>query len=113
MEDFDEYFHDMRFKKGTAPYGLIMCKSKSVDSEGWRDDEAQLLCISQESLGQNSTILHEMIHLHEEVVNELPLYYHDALYRALYQELRKKITGLDDAINNHAHILSGTEMMSL
>lgn len=42
MEDFDEYFHDMRFKKGTAPYGLIMCKSKSADSEGWMDDEAQL-----------------------------------------------------------------------
>ena len=55
-------------------------------------------------------ILHEMIHLHEYVLNDLPLYYHDMVYWALYKNLRNKIPDLDCIITEHAHALNENEL---
>ncbi|MDE7177055.1 MAG: hypothetical protein K2O59_04505 [Lachnospiraceae bacterium] len=136
LYEFEDYFRDMCFEQGTATYELIKCQSKYNDlwiddeaprpneleyfsytffktsveqlsnCEGYYNHEKQILCICPELVDNDATILHEMIHLHESVVNELPLYFHDMLYWALYQDLRAKIDGLDDAINQHAHILN-------
>lgn len=74
--------------------------------DGCYKSDKQILCVSPKSVDDDIVILHEMIHLHESVVNTLPLYYHDMLYWALYQDLREKIEGLDNAITQHANLLN-------
>ena len=58
------------------------------------------------------TILHEMIHLHEYVINGLPLYFHDMIFWALYQDLREKIPALDEIVNHHSHQLTQSNLQS-
>ena len=65
----------------------------------------QQIHISTKFVDNDVILLHEMIHLFEFMINDLPLHYHDMLYWAIYQDLRKKIEGLDDAITQHAHAL--------
>lgn len=73
---------------------------------GYYNKEQQLLCISAESLGNKSIILHEMLHLHETLLEGLPLFYHDTLLWVLYINLRDKINNLDDLVSGYAHILN-------
>ena len=70
----------------------------------------QTLTIDPDYLNNDSVILHEMIHLHEEVLDEFPRFLHDMLYWALYQQLRDRIVGLDEAINKHAHLVTQEEI---
>ena len=70
------------------------------------------LTVTPEALENDSTILHEMIHLHEFVINDLPMYFHDMVYWALYKDLKKKIPELDDIITGHAHLLTGSTIYS-
>lgn len=70
------------------------------------EQEKQTLTVTPEVLEKNSTILHELIHLHEFVINSLPMYFHDMVYWALYKDLKKKIPELDDIITGHAHLLT-------
>ena len=81
---------------------------------GYYSPSKQTLCISRKYLDNERTldriILHEMIHLHEDVLNELPFYYHDMMYWALYSDLEKRIPKLDEIITNHAHLLTGTDL---
>ena len=79
---------------------------------GYYDKKEQLLCVTPEAITDDVVILHEMIHLHEGVINDLPFYFHDVLYWALYQDLRKKIANLDDAISRYAHVLNESEIHS-
>lgn len=72
----------------------------------------QTLTVTPKALENESTILHEMIHLHEFVINDLPMYFHDMVYWALYKDLEKKIPKLDDIITDHAHILTGSTLYS-
>ena len=72
---------------------------------GYFDEEKRLLCISEIYARDDSVILHEMIHLHEFVLNGLPLFYHDVLLWVLYDDLKRKIKGLDKLVSSHAHIL--------
>lgn len=83
-----------------------------ADCSGFFNSKELLLCIDRNSLEDDTVILHEMIHLHEFVINDLPMYFHDMLYWALYQDLRKKIPRLDEIIDGHAHILTGTSIYS-
>ena len=79
---------------------------------GCYNEHEQLLCVTPEAATDDATILHEMIHLHEGVINRLPFYFHDVLYWALYQDLRKMIANLDDAISQYAHILNESDLYS-
>lgn len=81
-----------------------------IDAEGFYNHHEQLLCLTHETMKQDHAILHEMIHLHESVINELPLYFHDMVYWALYKELRNRIPDLDTMITDHAHILTGSQI---
>lgn len=65
----------------------------------------QELIIAPEFANNYSVILHEMIHIHELVLKDLPLYYHDSVFWCLFKDLRKKINNIDDIINDHGHIL--------
>lgn len=75
-------------------------------SYGYFDRQNQILCIAPKYLKDDSAILHEMIHMHEFVVNEYPIFYHEALLWSLYSDLKNKIPELDTIINEHAHILN-------
>ena len=144
VNEFEDLFEDMLFRRETCTYSLIQCKSKSLDSDEWVDDEIDLphelayfsytffhfkvkqmedcdgafshddqtLTVTPQALANDSTILHEMIHLHEYVINDLPLFYHDMVYWALYKDLKKKIPALDDIISSHAHLLTGSTIYS-
>ena len=72
----------------------------------------QTMTVKPDVLENDRTILHEMIHLHEFVINDLPMYFHDMVYWALYKDLKKKIPELDDIITSHAHLLTGSTIYS-
>ena len=131
-DDFGILFEDMIFRPGTYSSELTKCYSELSqgeiydslpdelanfdyfnfyykaeqpdDCDGYFDREKKILCASPDAA--DSTILHEMIHLHEFVINQLPMYWHDTLYWALYKDLRDKIPELDTIITDHAHLLN-------
>lgn len=65
----------------------------------------QTLCIQKDHLEYDNVILHEMIHMHEHVVDSLPLIWHDALYYSLYKSLKRKIRKLDKIITLREQML--------
>lgn len=71
---------------------------------GYYRASERLLCIASSYLN-DEVILHEMIHLHESVFKDLPMYFHDMLYWALYLGLKEKIDKLDEIITTQAHIV--------
>lgn len=131
-DDFGILFEDMIFRPGTYSSELTKCYSELSqgeiydilpdelanfdyfnfyykaeqpdDCDGYFNREEKTLCASPDAA--DSTILHEMIHLHEFVINQLPMYWHDTLYWALYKNLRDKIPELDTIITDHAHLLN-------
>ena len=68
------------------------------DTTGRFNCAEQELSISPFHLNNDAVILHEMIHLHEYVINELPLFYHDAIFVSLYNNLLNKIPDLPQRI---------------
>lgn len=99
LPDELEYFNPNWFHTEIADLGEGAC--------GQFDREKQTITIAPDCVDEDSHLLHEIIHLYEYIVNELPLYYHDMLIMALYLDLRDKIVGLDDAITQHSHLLNG------
>ena len=81
-----------------------------VGSDGYYDHENQIICLPPGAAQDDASILHEMIHLHEMLLSELEPYFHDIIFWALYQDLRKKIHGLDTIINEHAHVLNESQL---
>lgn len=79
---------------------------------GYFSGSEQEICISSKCLNDEHTLLHEMIHLHEFVINEQPMYFHDMLYWALYRDVRKRIPKLDEIIDGHAHMLTGSTLFA-
>lgn len=110
IDESDEWFDDEAPRPEELEYfSYTFFKTRIVDLDdclGCYNAAEQTLSVAPVAVGENSVLLHEMIHLHESMINELPLHYHDMLLWSLYQDLREKIRGLDDAINQHAHILN-------
>ena len=79
---------------------------------GYFNHENHTLCISNKELENDNTILHELIHLHECVINELPLYFHDIVYWSIYKDLKSKIHDLDEIITATAHLLNESSIYS-
>lgn len=63
--------------------------------------------ISPEYLDDKAVILHEMIHAHENLINNEWLFYHDIILLCLYNDLKGKITDLDAKILEHTHVIRG------
>jgi len=82
-------------------------KDLEDDAVGQYNYETQTISIAPNYVNDDSHLLHEMIHLYEHVINELPMYFHDMLVMSLYMRLRDKIMGLDEAIMEHSHLLVG------
>ncbi len=82
------------------------------DVDGCFDNKAQSITISPNKVDCDHLILHEMIHLHEFVLNEIPLFYRDTYFWCLYKELSKKIPDLDERIKAHGHIMNEQDLYS-
>lgn len=80
---------------------------------GCFDCQEQTLTIAPEYLTEDSVIIHEMLHLHEFVLNELPLFFRDVVFWTLYNDLKTRLPDLDEQIERHAHILTGDKIMSM
>lgn len=130
VEDYGKFFVDMLFGKGSCSDKATVCQDderialpdeltyfsyssftyhvceSGPNIGGSFNNKEQTLTVSPKNLKDPAVILHEMIHLHEFVINELPLFYHDTLLWCLYQDLRSKIIDLDEKITSHAHFLN-------
>ena len=146
--DFEGYFDDLSFEKGT--YTHYMVKAQTEDHKesnaGWEDvtldppDELQyfsptmftykisvfedentsilldpklqMIQVDPSHVDDDISILHIMIHMYEFSLRELPLFFHDAILWALYNNLRKKIIGLEDLLTEHSHLINGPKYNS-
>lgn len=99
------YFSYSFFHFKVAPTDIDNCC-------GYFNEPEQTITITPEYFEDDKTILHEMIHLHEFVINDLPLYYHDMVYWSLYKDLRNKIPKLDEIITGHTHLLTSSILYS-
>jgi len=137
VEGFGYLFDDMCFRKGSITYrsvafwdenGIILGRDElpeeietfnysmfrykaqeQDDCLGYFDHSNSLLCVPKNA--EDATIIHEMIHLHEDVYSDLPLFYRDIVLWALYTDLKDRIfkdgkPGLDGILTNHAHIIN-------
>ena len=68
------------------------------DCNGYYSHQDKTLCVVPSCMNSDSTLLHELIHAYEHVLNEQPMYFHDSLYWVLYQKLKKCIPDLDEII---------------
>ena len=75
-----------------------------LDCDGCFDIANQTLLIDSACKDNDNTILHEMIHLHETVLETLPAYYKETLFIALYWHLRNLIPDLDEIMKKYGHI---------
>lgn len=60
-----------------------------------------MLCHNTGRLEDEKLVLHNMIHLHEWVLNQVPGHYKEMVTKSLYQELRKSISNLDERIEEN------------
>ena len=76
------------------------------NSGGYYDHKNQVLAVANtiDEKDYNPIILHEMIHLHEDIINEFPLFYHDVLFWNLYSKLKKKIENIDSIIKDNTFL---------
>lgn len=104
IPDLLEYFSETFFTfKVFAPEDL-----EDKDTLGYFDPEDQVLAVRTDQLDSDSTILHELIHVHELALGDetVPLYFRDMLFWSLYQQVRKRIPQLDKMISDHAMFLN-------
>lgn len=71
------------------------------------------LSVDKASANTDRVILHEMIHLHEFVIDVLPTFFHDAILFCLYKDLKSKISNLDERIEAHGHILNSEQIAAV
>lgn len=57
---------------------------------GFYDKETKTLCVIPSLLQDDYVILHEMIHLTEDAINKVPMFFHDALFWAFYTVSERK-----------------------
>lgn len=64
------------------------------------------LTVAKGCENRDDVVLHEMIHLYQAVIDSLASYHHDVVLWCLYNDLRGKISDLDERIKAHGHILN-------
>lgn len=83
------------------------------DFNGCFNREDLSLSVDMASANTDRVILHEMIHLHEFVINDLPMFFHDAVLFCLYKNLKSKVIDLDERIETHGHILNSEQIAAV
>ena len=100
-----EYFNYLSYRYTREPL--------EDGTDGCFNSCTKTLHISSKAEDFDCTLLHELIHLHESILENAPSYFHDMLFWALYTDLRLKIPKLDEIITSHAHILNGEQLYLL
>lgn len=110
----DEWHDDILDRPDELQYFSLTFFHYKVDADidhgGYFNSKDQVLCVQPHLVDDASVVLHELIHLYEFVVNELPLYFHDALYWSLYAKLKNRIPDLDEIITSRTHVLIGSSI---
>ncbi len=78
--------------------------------EGLCDRCNHSITISRECLSDDNVIIHEMIHAHENILNEKLPFMKEIIFLELYKKLLEKDIDIDNRIKSHANLLSGTEI---
>lgn len=116
-EEWEDADHDELLPEELAyfSYGFFTYHVKELGNgiAGQFDGQNFSLTVAPEYTGDDSAILHEMIHLHELVIALLPTFYHDAVLFCLYKDLAKKIDDLDERIEAHGHILNSSAIAKI
>lgn len=134
-----EYFEDIMFEPHSIIDEFIKCRSigsdgstnqlfngyhmgliengfkvyiKDLDDDvgGQSDYENKEIFINSEYSDDKATILHEMIHAHEVILDSRELFYHDIILLCLYNNLKDKIPDLDAKIMAHTHVVNGEKI---
>lgn len=71
------------------------------------------LSVCPAALNNDHVILHEMIHLHEHVINSHHLYMHDIVVWCLYKKLKVKIADLDQKIDECSHFQTQNDITNI
>ena len=105
--DWEDDAVSLPFELESFSYTRFKYEVKPLEEgcEGMTDFLEQTITITSEAFEDDSVILHELIHVHECVINELPLFYHDMILWALYGDLKEKIPNLDRIITDQSHLL--------
>jgi hypothetical protein len=70
-------------------------------------DEKRIVTFTPEHSQDKTTILHELIHVHEKMLNRGLAMFREALFLSLYNHLKEKVNELDERILCHAHFIPG------
>lgn len=131
IERFEEdYFEDMLFKPNSICYYIfqfeIMGYSFDLESNYYRFFVVD--CLEDNAFGQtnhndrtisiiarhkndSATILHEMIHAHEQIIKDFKYrIFSENLLLQLYNKLSHKIENLDDIIKSHSEFIHQSDM---
>lgn len=74
---------------------------------GQTDRENKNIFINSKHSDDKATILHEMIHAHEVILERRESFYHDILLLCLYNNLKGKVSDIDEKILAHTHAING------
>ena len=134
----EEYFGDMLFKPGSTtskymegetqegtilaglPEQLEYFSYEDYDFKvrplpdyiaGYFDDTdgEQVFCINTTHKDDENAILHELIHLHENVLTSFP-FFRDVVFMTLYYALKRKVSGLDTVIRDFSNVWNETDL---
>ena len=101
--DSDSYFPDELRYFDISNYRFKAMKEESDFHLGEYKDNT--IFINPKYINDDSVIIHEMIHLFEDNLNSIGVYfYHDILLWNLYSKLKPKISKLDEIIESHTEI---------
>ena len=70
------------------------------------EDGVPEIVISKNYIDDDTVIAHELIHLHETILEDSLPYACDIVFWALYQDLKTKIKNLDEIISRHLSLLN-------
>lgn len=64
------------------------------------------MTITPEHINSDSVILHEMIHMYEDMIESQMPFYRDILFFVLYKDLQQRIPDMDKYITDHGQIFN-------
>ena len=70
------------------------------------EDGVPEIVIGENYIDDDTVIAHELIHLHETILEEYLPYACDIVFWALYQDLKTKIKNLDEIVSRHLSLLN-------
>lgn len=83
------------------------------DCDGYNRQEDKLIVIGKSAINNNSVILHEMLHAHEQILLSINHVVRDTILLELYKKLKPQIERLDDLILFHSNIHHSIELSEM